>query len=562
MRRTLVILFALAAALGGVTVVAAPAGPAAAQALPVDPGLGLVFDGLRASAGNSLCGGAFESVIDAALSPGMKDVLCTHGPDPAPEGVDVRNERGPDPAAEVAFPLATGATAAETGAAPCYGNGTDGYRVQLVYARSTNGADRFATYSASFRSWAARMDQVVSASAEETGGTRHIRFVTDAACNPVVDRVTLSGGAMSSFSSMVSELHSLGYSRTDRKYLVWADANVYCGISELYVDDSPDPTPGRNYNNGNAWIQGAIGRVDNGCWGLAQLTEAHELLHLLGGVQPSAPNATPGFHCTDESDRLCYADGTTGAPVRQVCPAQNETLYDCNHDDYFHTSPPPGSYLSTHWNTAASAFLSGQAPEGPVTTTTTLPPPPTTTTPTTATTAPPATTTTTIPPPPTPTTTTTAAPPTTTPVAPVTTTTLGPPATTTTTAPSTGATPSAPQAVGARQPAVGSGVQLSWQAPANGPVTGYRVYRGTSPHSQTLQTSVPNVLGYNDASAGRTLYYYRVSAYNAAGEGPSSALTGMIGKAATPAGVVRDDVDRRLVVSDARLGSWWSRRWA
>jgi hypothetical protein len=40
------------------------------------------------------------------------------------------------------------------------------------------------------------------------------------------------------------------------------------------------------------------------------------------------------------------------------CPASHEKLFDCNHDDYYHTSPPSGSYLDTYWNTANSSFLS------------------------------------------------------------------------------------------------------------------------------------------------------------------------------------------------------------
>ncbi len=539
----------------------APTTPASAQALPEDPGRGLVYDGLRQAATDSFCAGAFESFIDAYASPWMKQVICTHGPDPAPDGIDVRDERGPDPVAEVAFPSSV--TPGEGGAVPCYGDGADGFRVQLLYARSSTGTDRFDTYTASFRSWAARMDQVVNDSAAETGGTRHIRFVTDRSCNPVLERVVLSSGAVSSFSTMVSELHSKGYNRTDRKYMVWTDANVYCGISELYVDDSPSATPGQNYNNGNPWIQGAIGRIDNGCWGFTNLVEAHEMLHLLGGVQRSAPNATSGYHCNDESDRLCYADGTANATMKQVCPAFHEALYDCNHDDYFSTAPPAGSYLSNHWNTASSAFLSSQAPSGTGGPPTTVPPPPTTTT----TQPPPITTTTTTAP------TTTVAPPTT--VAPTTTTssivappptapppTAPPPTAPPTTQPASGAPPSAPQSLWATQPAVGSGIQLSWRPPATGSVTGYRIYRGTSPYSQALLAAVPDVAGYNDAAAGRTLYYYRITAYNAAGESPSSTLTGMIGKSPTPAGTVREDVDRRLVVSDARMRSPFSRRWA
>ncbi|MDQ4089385.1 MAG: fibronectin type III domain-containing protein [Actinomycetota bacterium] len=549
-RRLLLILLAVATSLSWATFAVAPA---TAQILPDDPRAGLIYDGLRQASGG-LCGGAYEAILDAWVDPSMKEVICTHGPDPAPEGVDVRDDRGPDPAAELAFPSA--ATAAEGGAVPCYGNGSDGFRVQLIYARSTSRSDRFSSYEASFRAWAARMDRVVRDSAAETGGVRHIRFVTDSACNPVIERVVLSSSAMSSFSSMVSELHSKGYARTDRKYMVWADTNVYCGISELYVDDSPDATPGRNYNNGHPRVQGAIGRVDNGCWGLQNLVEAHELLHLLGGVQPTAPHGTPGYHCLDESDRLCYADGSGGGSVRQVCPSWHEALYDCNHDDYFSTAPLPGSYLSTHWNTASSAFLSSQAPAGPVVPTTSPPP------------APPATTT--VPPPPTTTTTATSQPP------PTTTTSTAPPAATTTVAPpattvppppppppqpATGV-PSAPQGLRATQPTVGVGVQLAWQPPASGPVTGYRVYRGTSPYSQTFLADVGNVFGFVDATAGRTLFYYRVTAYNAAGEGASSNLTGMIGTAPTPAGTVREDVDRRLVVSDLRSLAPWAFRWA
>jgi len=105
-------------------------------------------------------------------------------------------------------------------------------------------------------------------------------------------------------------------------------------------------------------------------------------------------------------------------------------------------------------------------------------------------------------------------------------------------------------------------VQLSWQPPVSGRVTEYRVYRGTTPGTQTLLTTVPNVLGYHDASAAQTLYFYRVTAVGSSGEGPSSALTGMVGKAPTPAGMVRQEVDRRTVMSDTHVGLQWSRRWA
>lgn len=70
------------------------------------------------------------------------------------------------------------------------------------------------------------------------------------------------------------------------------------------------------------------------------------------------------------------------------------------------------------------------------------------------------------------------------------------------------------------------GVILSWQAPASSgssPVTGYRIYRGTASRAETFLVAVGTVTGYNDRTTTNGVrYYYRVTAANAAGEGPSS----------------------------------------
>ena len=58
-----------------------------------------------------------------------------------------------------------------------------------------------------------------------------------------------------------------------------------------------------------------------------------------------------------------------------VCsnPALDETLLDCNHDDYFNTNPTAGNYLTSYWNPANNQFLTGaEAPPPP----TVIPPPP------------------------------------------------------------------------------------------------------------------------------------------------------------------------------------------
>jgi len=79
---------------------------------------------------------------------------------------------------------------------------------------------------------------------------------------------------------------------------------------------------------------------------------------------------------------------------------------------------------------------------------------------------------------------------------------------------------------------------LSWNAPSftgGSPVTGYRVYRGTSPNPTTALTPDVGVqTTYADTGlVNGTTYYYKVSALNANGEGPLS------GQAqATPTAVV------------------------
>ncbi|MFP5317102.1 MAG: hypothetical protein ACLGI2_02280, partial [Acidimicrobiia bacterium] len=278
----------------------APAGAAPAKAArPVvegtpaqDRARGLNFDGLRPGEGAGPCGHKYEMVL------GNGEVLCTHGPDPAPAGVDVADPAPvPTVSAEAATALATTAV--------CHGDGTSGKRVQLVYARAAGVADRYATMVPSLRQWAARVDDMVNASAAKTGGARRVRYVHDAACLPTVVNVVLTASGDDNLTNTIEELRAQGHDRSDRKYLVWVDANVYCGIAQVYTDDRPGQ---ENYNNGPSNVAGMVARVDTACWGSPNLVEAHELLHTLGSVQPGAPNATPGGHCTDEYDRMCYAD--------------------------------------------------------------------------------------------------------------------------------------------------------------------------------------------------------------------------------------------------------------
>ena len=338
-----------------------------------DAARGVVLTGLE----RARAAGPGQAGFELRLANGRTG--CTHGPDPAPPGRDVRE---PISLTEIAA-LSTGDPGGEATSSEgivCVGDGTDGNRVQAVYAYPAGGPDNFDEVAPYIRRWAALTDQIVNESAAKTGGVRHVRYVTDVACQLDVAKVELSEAGVASLSGTAADLAAQGLDRPDRKYLVWADAYVYCGIATVEPDDRADQ---HNANNGNG-SPGMVGRVDRGCWGNSWLSaEAHELAHILGGVQPTSPHGTWNYHCSDEWELMCYdddssADGYVGShgalvPISQVCPKAHEGLLDCGNDDYFSTNPTPGSWLADHWNVANSSFLTSEGP--PVSPDTTAPKP-------------------------------------------------------------------------------------------------------------------------------------------------------------------------------------------
>ena len=315
---------------------------------------GLVYTGLSLGKDGSPCDGIFEAKSRTGASLG-----CSHGPDPAPPGVDVRRGRDDRQLAadlEAFEASGEGTAAASLGNIGCIGDGVSGARVQAIYAVAADRTDRSATVIPTIRSnYAPRIDWQFAQSAAETGGEVHVRFVTEAGADPgscqlSVTVAHLSSSGDDSFSNTISELKARGYNKKDRKYLVWTDANVLCGVASVYSDTRPGLT---NLNNGYAPM---FARVDAACWGHA---EGHELMHNLGAVQDDAPHATVNGHCWDEPDEMCYDDDGNGpATMTTVCSGRNGAFFDCNHDDYFYAGLPLlPNYLATHWNTANSSWL-------------------------------------------------------------------------------------------------------------------------------------------------------------------------------------------------------------
>ncbi|HTG15307.1 MAG TPA: fibronectin type III domain-containing protein, partial [Blastocatellia bacterium] len=83
------------------------------------------------------------------------------------------------------------------------------------------------------------------------------------------------------------------------------------------------------------------------------------------------------------------------------------------------------------------------------------------------------------------------------------------------------AVPAAPRLISATRD--GSGVTVSWDEPDNSgsPLTGYKIYRGTSSGGETFLAAIgPTAPRYLDTTADpNTPYFYRVTAVNAIGEG-------------------------------------------
>lgn len=385
MCRVIAVLLSLAALATGVTGVAV-APPAGAQVPRDQPDRGLIYSGLRRAGADSPCRGGYEIVSRRRDVADPRRRGCTHGPDPVPADVDLRPGQDPTFRRDETSPSGAGiADAAAPGTVGCYGNGTDGYRVQLVYAREATSRDRYPEYEARFREWAARVDDIFNASAAKTGGIRHVRYVTDGQCRPTIERITLPAGAVNDFADTLDELDVRGFDRVDRKYLIWVDTTKarYCGIATTWDDLTANTTPGINANNGNPDYGPFAARIDTRCWGQRHSTEAHELLHTFGGVlgwsnpAQAPPHATRGGHCTDESDRLCYADAEPGVfkpdgtatSLQFLCPATHEVLLDCGNDDYYSTNPPAGNWLATHWNSANSAWLARTPAAGTTTST-------------------------------------------------------------------------------------------------------------------------------------------------------------------------------------------------
>src|SRR5947209_5439662 len=142
MRRVISLLLVAAASglasAGASATAAAAAAPAQSPPGASQAGRGLNFAGLTATNDSTkTCRSKFALVgASSGATP-----RCTHGPDPAPPGIDVRT-RQPTLVGDTATPTSSPSYAAGS-TVPCYGDGVTGNRVQAIYAHAADVGDRY-----------------------------------------------------------------------------------------------------------------------------------------------------------------------------------------------------------------------------------------------------------------------------------------------------------------------------------------------------------------------------------------------------------------------------------
>jgi hypothetical protein len=295
-------------------------------------------------------------------------VFCSHGPDSA----DAVGDLG----------LPGGGTTPTP--APCIGDGASGARIEVVYGAPSDVPNDYTNKVASIRTAIDQADQYFEASDAST--TQHLRWLCSGG-SVVVDDVTLvpigNDGAYT-YQDVYNSLNPRGkgkkttgptYNSASRVYVVFVDGLTssnypYCGQGSVDADDSPATTNRNNVGPAYALIA---------CW--TGHTALHEIGHMLGAVQLSAPHSSGAYHCYDDADIMCYNDGGSyfagpdgvngtsddrslvmacaGTATVLGTSAPDDNQFDCNEDDYYNPAPAAGSYIAQHWNLARSAWVQG-----------------------------------------------------------------------------------------------------------------------------------------------------------------------------------------------------------
>ncbi len=251
-------------------------------------------------------------------------------------------------------------------------------KIHVVYTHPSDQPDRLRSYAAD------RIQRdivgMVGFVAAQPGSQKSLRFDMGTSCGgQYVDIVDLALNQPAAaylnpdnpfapiYDEISSRWDSLGIPRSDN-ILVYADSvssGNAAGQGMWVDDDNPDPAANAAASGGMVAIV-YVAPGSRSWYGPG--VPLHEVTHNLGAVNNSSTSNTGRGHCLQELDVMCYDDGSGRALIPGACPAIQDSnwpefsdWYDCRGDDYFNPSPPPGSYLSSHWNTYNSPFMCPEA---------------------------------------------------------------------------------------------------------------------------------------------------------------------------------------------------------
>lgn len=297
---------------------------------------------------------------------------------------------------------------------PCYGDGTTGPRIQMIYGYYDGLPNRIAAVTKQFRTeMAPRMQAVING--QDHGFDLGLRFLWTKGCGGIDIKAIKfprsvqyghrdPGNPGAQLTAAADYLEKLGYDRDDRKYQILWDgwAVGACGVG-FQISGGDASRPYSSYAEGRPTIGGRtspndvfdplpelydpffgttlyarpvsrVSMVFNAtgaplgptCFDTVGISTVevpiHELFHTLGAVQPDAPHFTPGGHCHDAPSVMCSGRSAgygLGTNHKQCSKVLVQTL-DCGEDDYWNPEPKQGSYLYDHLNIAKSQFFGAQ----------------------------------------------------------------------------------------------------------------------------------------------------------------------------------------------------------
>lgn len=253
---------------------------------------------------------------------------------------------------------------------------TTGHQIRVMYATTASPATPSAGTAATIRSIVRRMNwklrsESIESSTDDVATARllRMRVQCDGAGEIRIHELPVSNGDVSHIFGRADSVFGAPTGADSVKNLIFFDGRDpggAAGYGGVYDDDRKSNSEGavlggtliqgneNRYRTTSAVIYNPPALAPPGYWDTH--VSLHELSHAMGAVQPTAPYATPGNHCIDGIDVMCYSDGAPGYTETR-CPSNGYfntaigTPLDCFYDSYFDAVEESSEWLSTHWNT-------------------------------------------------------------------------------------------------------------------------------------------------------------------------------------------------------------------